>query len=147
MADSESPGFKLESFDHIGVVVKDLDATIKSWSSLLGIGPWTGVGKSDHVVKGASSTVGQVKVELLQPVEGGKPYPNLVGQQTVWADFLNTQGEGLHHICVRVADVDAAVAKLVAEGGEVIVSSPGGMAYVRIGGPGSIVLELVKTAQ
>ena len=104
MADFESHEFKLDSLNHIGLVVKDCDATMEAWSSLLGIGPWT-----------------------------------------VRADFLNTHGEGLHHICARVGDVDAAVAKLVAEGGEVMVSTPGVFAYVNIGGPGSVILELLKT--
>jgi hypothetical protein len=44
-----------------------------------------------------------------------------------------------------VDDVDAAAAKLVAEGGEIMVSTPGIFAYVDIGGPGSVILELLKT--
>ena len=76
-----------------------------------------------------------VQFQLIEPV----------AEKTLWADFLNTQGEGLHHICGRVDDVDAAVAKLVAEGGEVMVSTPDAFAYVNIGGPGSVILELVRS--
>ena len=134
MADSESNEFKLDSFDHIGHVVRDCEATIKSWSSLLGAGPWTT--REAGVLKLAWGKLGQVQVELLQPIPDTK---------SLWADFLDTHGEGLHHICVRVGDVDAAAAKLVAEGGEVLVTTPGVFAYVDIRGPGSVILELLQT--
>ena len=133
MADLESHEFKLDSFDHIGLVVKDRDAAAESWSSLLGIGPWRMTEGS--VVKLAHASLGPVQFELIEPV----------AEKSLWADFLNTHGEGLHHICARVGDVDAAVAKLVAEGGKVMISIPGAMAYVDIGGPGSVILELLKT--
>ena len=126
-------GVKVDSFGHIGLVVKDLDATVESWSSQLGIGPWTIRDVGDN--KLAFATLGSVQYELIEPVK----------EKTLWADFLDTEGEGLHHICVRVADVDDAVAKLVAEGGEVMVRTPGTFAYVNTGGPGSIILELLRT--
>ena len=134
MTDSTSTDFKIDSFDHIGHVVRDCEATIKSWSSLLGAGPWTS--REAGVLKLAWGKLGQAQVELLQPMPDTK---------SLWADFLNTHGEGLHHICVRVADVDAAAAKLVEKGGEIMVSTPGVFAYVNIGGPGSVILELLNT--
>ena len=132
-ANSETDKLKLDSFGHIGLVVKDCEATTKSWSSLLGIGPWTI--RDVGALKLAFATLGPVQFELIEPV----------AENTLWADFLNAQGEGLHHICCRVDDVDAAVAKLVAEGGEVMVSTPGTFAYVNIGGPGSVILELLRS--
>ena len=134
MKESESPRFKLDSFDHIGHVVKDRDATIESWSKLLGAGPWTT--RDGGVLKLAWGNLGEIRVELLQPV---------AGTDSLWADFLNTHGEGLHHVCVRVADIDESVAQLVAEGGKVLISTPGAFAYVDIGGPGSVILEVLKT--
>lgn len=126
-------GVKLDSYDHIGLVVKDCEATSKSWSSLLGIGPWTV--RDVGILKLAHASLGPVQFELIEPLE----------EKSLWADFLNTHGEGLHHICCRVDDVDAAAAKLVAEGGEIMVSTPSVFAYVDIGGPGSVILELLKT--
>ena len=127
-------GVKLDSFNHVGHVVKDRDATIEAWTSRLGIGPWTV--RETGALKLAHATLGAIQFELLQPVEG---------RSSLWADFLDAHGEGLHHISGRVDDVDAAAAKLVAEGGEVMISRPGLMAYVNIGGPGSVILELLKT--
>ena len=126
-------GVKLDSFGHIGLVVKDLDASVKTWSSLLGIGPWTI--RDVGALKLAFGKLGDVEFELIPPVKDG----------TLWADFLKDNGEGLHHLSGRVADVDEAVSKLVAEGGEVMTHTPGTFAYVKTGGPGSIILELLKT--
>ena len=75
-------------------------------------------------------------MELLQPV---------AGTESLWADFLTTHGEGLHHVCVCVADIDESVAQLVAQGGKVLISTPGAFAYVDIGGPGSVIVEVLKT--
>ncbi|HEY90318.1 MAG TPA: hypothetical protein G4O07_00650 [Dehalococcoidia bacterium] len=134
MTDSKSQGFQLDSFDHIGHVVKDCDATIESWTKLLGASNWTT--REGGPLKLAWCQLGEAKVELLQPVPGTK---------SLWADFLESNGEGLHHICVRVPDIDKAIASLVEQGGEVMISTPGVFAYVNIGGPGSVIVELLKT--
>ncbi len=127
-------GAMMDSFDHVGIVIKDVQATLESWQSKLGIGPWTV--RDAGALKLAHASLGPVQFELLQPVEG-KP--------SLWADFLNTHGEGLHHVSSRVADVDATAAKLEAEGGKIMIAIPGAMAYVDIGGPGSVIMELLKT--
>jgi len=125
-------GIKLDSIGHIGLVVKDIEATTKSWSALLGIGPWTIQDVGDN--KLAFATVGGVQFELIEPV----------AKDTLWTDFLETQGEGLHHICGRVPDVGDAVSKLEEEGNEILLSYPG-FAYVNTKDPGSILLELLTT--
>lgn len=124
----------LDTFDHIGVVVKDAKATSESWSAKLGITDWkfTDAG----ILKLAHAKIGPVQYELLEPVEG---------HESLWADFLESRGEGLHHICHTVADVDEAAAKLVEDGGNIMISNPKVFAYVEIGGPGSVILELLKT--
>lgn len=125
----------LDSFDHIGLVVKDVKAASESWSSKLGIGNWR-FSDGGNILKLAHVQIGPVQYELIAPVEGKK---------SLWADFLEARGEGLHHLCHRVADVDEAAAKLVEDGGKVLVSYPKVFAYVEIGGPGSVILELLKT--
>lgn len=129
-----STGVTLDSFDHVGLVVKDAKAASESWTSLLGINDWkfTDAGALTLV----HGTVGNVQFELIAPVEG---------KESLWATFLAEQGEGLHHICARVADVDDAAAKLEAEGGEIMVRIPKHMAYVNMSGPGGVILELLKT--
>ncbi len=124
----------LDTFDHMGVVVKDAKATAESWSSKLGISDWRFT--DAKILKLAHAKIGPVQYELLEPVEGHK---------SLWADFLEAHGEGLHHICHTVADIDEAAARLVEDGGKILVSTPKVFAYVEIGGPGSVILELLKT--
>ena len=124
----------LDTFDHIGLVVKDAKAAAESWSAKLGVPEWrfTDAG----ILTLAHGWLGPVQYELIAPVEGKK---------SLWADFLETRGEGLHHICHTVADVDKAAADLVEAGGNIMVSTPKVFAYVQIGGPGSVILELLRT--
>ena len=124
---------KLDSFHHIGHVVKDRDATMASWTKQFGV-EWRQV-VNGGPLKMATGKLGSVDVELLEPTE----------DKSLWAVFLKAHGEGLHHVAALVADVDAAVEKLVAEGGEKLIGSPGRMAYVQLGGAGSLIIELLKT--
>jgi len=124
----------LDTFDHVGIVVKDAKATADSWASKLGIADWRFT--DGGVLKLAHARIGTAQYELLEPAEG---------QKSLWGDFLADRGEGLHHICHTVADVDEAVAKLVEDGGNVMISTPKVFAYVEIGGPGSVILEILRT--
>lgn len=125
---------KLGEFDHIGHVVRDRDATMKSWTALLGVDDWTTDEFDAFNLSLAFCTLGNTKIELLQPND----------DKSVWGVFLKEHGEGLHHVCVHVADADAAAAALVEKGGEIVLAMPGILSYVNIGGPGSIILELLK---
>lgn len=122
-----------DSYNHTGVVVKDAEATAESYSKKLGAGPWkfTDAGQ----LKLAHGNVGEIQYELLEPLE----------DTSLWAKFLAEHGEGLHHICHNVADVDEAATQLEADGGTIMIRIPKAMAYVQIGGPGSIIIELLKT--
>ena len=127
---------QLEAIAHIGIVVKDVDKVVESWSSLFGIGPWTtrDVSISSMKLRIGFAYLGQVQIELIQSVEG----------QTLWSDFLETQGEGLHHLAFYVDDVDAEVSNLVAQGAEQIIGAPGAFAYLDSGGPGGVIFELMR---
>jgi methylmalonyl-CoA/ethylmalonyl-CoA epimerase len=127
---------KLDSFDHVGLVVRNREATIKSWADKMGVGPWRMTDAGQGPVALAHARVVGTLFELIEPVEGRK---------SLWADFLEAHGEGLHHIATRVTDVDGTAAKMVEQGGKILTSIPGGwMAYVEIGGPGSIINELLS---
>jgi len=122
-----------DSYNHTGVVVKDAEATAESYTKKLGAGPWrfTDAGQ----LKLAHGNVGEIQYELLEPLE----------DTSLWAKFLADRGEGLHHISHNVADVDDATAKLAADGGTILIQIPKAMSYVQLGGPGSIIIELLKT--
>jgi len=106
---------------------------MKSWTDKMGAEQWTT--RDSPVLKMAWCRLGDTMFELLQPTE----------DKSLWAKFLNTNGEGLHHICCRVPDIGAACDSLVAQGGKILISTPGVFAYVELGGPGSVIIELLKT--
>jgi len=108
---------------HLGIVVKDADKTSEFLSSLWGLGPWKAV---DYAAPKEAMLVGEpfrlklvytklgpVTLELLQPIEG----------ESIWADFLKTKGEGVHHIAFMVSDWEERVSQLKAQGGKMLVGA------------------------
>ena len=58
------------------------------------------------------NALGPAMLELIQPVEG----------ESVWASFIESSGEGLHHIGFSTPNFDKVVSKVKEEGGTVIAS-------------------------
>ena len=90
--------------DHIGIAVKSLDSA-KIYEAL-GL-------TIDHVevvetqgVKTAFLSVGDSNLELLEPT----------GPDSTVAKFIEKRGEGIHHLCFRVDDIDAHLAQLKEKG-------------------------------
>lgn len=139
----------LSKVDHVGVVVRDMDKAIEYYQSL-GIGPFksrptatftdkTMYGKpTDFKLKAAIAPMGQINLELIQPVE----------EAPVHEQFLETRGEGIHHIAFEVADIDKGTAKMVERGLEVILSlkrtTGGGASYFDSSKVGGAIIELVQ---
>jgi len=108
-----TPPVKVSELFQVGIVVRDLEKSMKDYEALLGINSWKVLeidGKSlqftyhgkpvEHSFKAAFTMLGSLMVELLQPVEG----------EGVYRDFLNEHGEGIHHLGhVRVDDLDEAL--------------------------------------
>ena len=103
----------------IAWVTRDLDATEKALTMLLGAKKWirmpgvhfgpdacTYRGKpADFVADISLSYAGETQLELIAPVNG----------QSIYTDFLDRAGAGLHHICIEVDDVERALAERDAE--------------------------------
>jgi len=141
MESSGTEKLQLKTVDQIGIVVKDADKVMESWSSMFGIGPWAVRDFSGADAEGrpmkvrlAFAYLGPLQLELIQPVEG----------RIFHSDFLDTQGEGLHHLGFFVDDLEGEVAKLVAQGAKVLNEGPGMFAYLDTGGPGGVIYELIR---
>jgi catechol 2,3-dioxygenase-like lactoylglutathione lyase family enzyme len=125
---SETSATALPNPDHVGVVVKDTDKTVEFLSSIGVGGPWKTfdfVQDKDILLAGepfrlkiAFAKVGTTAFELLQPVEGN----------SVWAQFLKTNGEGIHHVAFSVANFDEWVSRVQSQGGRMIT---GGRALMK----------------
>ena len=141
MESSGTHKFQVKMADQISYAVKDIDKVIEAWSSLYGIGPWTFRENGGTDAKGRSwkirmafAYLGPVQIELVQCTEG----------RIFQSRFLDTWGEGLHHIGFYVDDVDAEAANLVAQGAKLFIQDPGNFAYLDAGGPGGAIFELMK---
>jgi len=141
MASQSSHKFKVKEVAQISYAVKDIDKVVEKWSSLYGIGPWTYAENGGIDAKGrpwkirmAFAYLGSLQIELVQPVEG----------RIFQSRFLDTWGEGLHHIGFYVDDVDAEARSLVAQGARLFIQDPGRFAYLDAGGAGGAVFELMR---
>jgi len=131
------------AIDHVGIAVNDLDSSCQLYQDLLGA-----VLTSREVVEGQAVEVaflqppGAARIELISPVDESSPI----------AGFLARRGPGLHHVCVLVEDIDAALADLASEDVELIdsVSRPGAegsrIAFLHPKALGGVLLELKQKA-
>jgi methylmalonyl-CoA/ethylmalonyl-CoA epimerase len=100
----------LKKLDHIGIAVKDLDQAMKLYQEAFGIEPSIVYESSYAKAKIAFFPIGEVRVELIQPVN----------PDSVVGKFLEKKGEGIHHISYRVKDVDRSLAELERKGIQLI---------------------------
>ena len=100
----------IKRIDHVAIVVKNLDEGLKTFETLLGHKAAQVKEVPEQKVKAAMIHVGDVEIELIQPTDPG----------TGVAKFLETRGEGIHHICLEVDDVDKELQAMAAKGVETI---------------------------
>jgi len=102
----------MTKLDHIGIAVRSLDAA-KIYEALGLTIEHTEVVASQGV-KTAFLSVGDSNLELLEPT----------GPDSAIAKFIEKRGEGIHHICLRVDEIEAHLARLQAEGYRLINEHP-----------------------
>src|SRR5882762_3698228 len=111
------------SIDHLGIAVKSL-ATAKSIYERLGMTVSAEETVEDEKVRVVMVPVGDSRLELLEATS----------EDSTIAKFIGKRGEGLHHVCLRVPDLAAAVAKLKHDGVRLVTEEikvgAGGHRYV-----------------
>ena len=128
------------SLDHLGIAVKSLSAA-KSIYEKLGLTISDEETVSAEKVRLVMVPVGGTRLELLEPTSS----------DSVIAKYIEKRGEGLHHICLRVPDLDAAVEKLKSENVRLVTDEirigAGGHRYVFVhpSSTGGVLLELVDS--
>lgn len=143
---------KVPKLGQVGIVVRDIDETISYYKEAFGIGPWavfTGepvecVEKGERITfkaKMAMAQTGRVELELIQILEG----------RSFHSDFLEEQGEGIHHIGFFVNDFDERMAAVRDAGIEVLhqgLLKQMGLtikyAYLETTTIGGVIIELIE---
>jgi methylmalonyl-CoA/ethylmalonyl-CoA epimerase len=102
------------SVHHIGIAVDDLDVAIALYDALFGGSVEHRERVEEQGVEAASLRVGSSRVELLAPL----------GPETPVGKFLAKRGPGMHHVAFEVEDVAAELARLRADGVQLIDEQP-----------------------
>jgi len=138
----------LDKVNQVGIVVRDMDRAIKNYEEILGVSfPKVVIpdyfnrvyrGKPENFrMKIGLAMMGELQIELIQPLEG----------KTIYAEFLEKWGQGIHHLGFDVKDLDERVAAFRGLGIGVLMSGErvgGKFAYMDTEGTLGIMVELMQ---
>ena len=133
----------------VALVVRDLEATMRTYVDDYGIGPWAIYEFNPDTVRNmtangqplesawrlALARVGQVHWELIEPLD----------DRSTYAEFLAEKGEGVHHIGVAVPSYDDAIAGYAAANRETVLGGEYNgvtFAYLPTGGDLGVITEI-----
>jgi len=126
------------SVAHVGIAVTSITEALPFYRDVLGMSP--GHPETADGARIVSLHFGPVDVELLEPSDPTSPI----------AKFLARRGPGIHHVCYRVPDLDAALARCKAAGYRLVDETPrrgaGGrrIAFLHPTSTNGILLELTE---
>lgn len=126
----------ISGIDHVALVVRDVEAALAHFTGVLGLAVLR-----DEVTPASGGArlvfldAGNVALQLVSPT----------GPDGPMAAHLAAHGDGLHHVCLAVDDIDAAVAAL-APGADVVVAVGGRGRRTAFlpGAPGGLITELAE---
>lgn len=104
----------MNKIEHIGIAVKDLEASNELFTKLYGKPPYKSESVESEGVTTSFFEVGPNKIELLEGTNPDSPI----------SKFIAKKGEGIHHIAFDVTDIHAEISRLKAEGFVVLNETP-----------------------
>ncbi len=134
----DPPGARMNGLDHVAILVSDLDAAVKLYRDVYGLELAEIEEVPTEQVRVAIFGHGHGRIELVSPM----------GPDSPMAKAIEKRGEGLHHVCLEVPDVEKAMAALRAQGAPLLDEKPrpgaGGakVAFVHPKGSRGVLVEL-----
>ncbi|MDE0628657.1 MAG: methylmalonyl-CoA epimerase [Bryobacterales bacterium] len=128
------------TIDHIGIAVRSIDEALGMYRDALGLGPVSRTVVEHERVEAAVLPTGGGRIELLQPTS----------DDSVIARFLRRRGQGVHHVALRVDNLEEAIETLRNSGRRLVTDriqiGAEGYRYVFVhpGSTGGVLLELVE---
>jgi methylmalonyl-CoA epimerase len=133
-----------ERIDHVAIIVRSIEQALLFYRDTLGIVPSEIKEVSSEQVRIAFLPMGGPggsEIELIEPTDPGSSLSR----------FLEKRGEGLHHICLQVRDIDAALKEMQQKGAAVLDKEPrlaaeGRAIFLHPRGTNGVLLELLEKA-
>lgn len=126
--------------DHLGIAVTDLKAASETYGQVLGLHLGKVEELPDRGLRVQFVNTGGSRLELLAPTRDDSEI----------SAFLSKRGEGIHHVCLRVKNIDTTLQQMKKNGARLIDETPkigaGGhrVAFVHPKGAHGVLLELVE---
>ena len=105
---------QIKKINHVAIVVKDIDESLKFWATALGLELHHVEDVPSQASKVAFIPVGESEIELVQPTT----------EDSGMAAYLEKRGEGMHHLCIEVDDIEAKMQELKDAGVRLINDTP-----------------------
>lgn len=130
---------RLGRIHHVAIVVRSIDEAVGLWRDMLGLELETIMDIPTDKVRIAFLAVGESKVELVEPTD----------DTTGVARFLDSKGEGFHHVCFEVDNLAEALIRLELDGLELIDTAPrrgaeGPVAFIHPRTCQGVLVELIE---
>lgn len=124
---------------HVALIVRSIEASLRLWREALGLDLETVRDIPSDQVRIAFLGVGESKIELVEPTD----------DSTGVARFLESKGEGFHHVCFEVANLAETLLRLEIDGIELIDSAPrrgaeGPVAFLHPRSCHGVLVELIE---
>ena len=125
--------------DHVGIVVNNLDESLKTYQDQLGFTLLERVLIPEQKVEAAFLDAHNSTIELIAPTD----------TESGTAKYLANRGEGTHHVCYEVDDIVATLAELTAQGVRLIDTTPrrgvhGLVAFVHPKATSGMMIEILQ---
>jgi catechol 2,3-dioxygenase-like lactoylglutathione lyase family enzyme len=135
----------------IGLVVRDVEQSARAYAELLGVDVpscvLTAPEEKSHIRYRGQPTQGRAKIAFFQLDNLSLELIEPVGGPSAWQEFLETRGEGVHHIAFQISGMDEQIACLEAKGLPLLQRGDftgGRYAYMDSASQLGVVLELLE---
>ncbi len=130
----------ITKINHIGIAVNSIDEAVKLYTDVLGLKVKGIEVVEDQKVRAAIIPVGESKIELLESTD----------PEGAIAKYIESRGEGIHHLAFEVSNIQEALSTLVSKGIALIDEKPrkgaenANMAFLHPKGTKRVLIELVE---
>lgn len=131
----------IKKINHIAIAVKNIEESARFYEQVLGLALSGTETVPEQKTKAGFLKIGETNIELVQPAGPDSPI----------AKFIETRGQGIHHICFEVDDLESEVKEYLKKGAVMVDQQPKRgahgtkVAFIHPKSSGSVLIELCET--